>query len=124
VSREERTGVRDLTYSNWHRREFDDDAAMIDLDDIEWCCRCGTVLAVIETARIERTTADPTRFKPALTTMKLARRLNVPGFVLKYRPSVGPCTCGPRGRGHDVGARVVPVLEKPLSGHRDDGPRA
>lgn len=116
MSREERTGRRDLTYSAWHRDAFPNngstnDGTMIDLDDVEYCCRCRMVLAVIEVAR---TSARSTPYlKPALVTMDLARRLNVPGFVLQYRTSA-PCTCEAQLAadcpGHDIEAFYVERL--------------
>ena len=50
MSREERWGTRDLTYSAWHRT-LPDDITYIDLDGVEYCQRCHKILALVETAR-------------------------------------------------------------------------
>jgi hypothetical protein len=51
MSRWERYGTRDFYYSWWHRLALPDHYAMIDIDGVEYCWRCGMPLALIETAR-------------------------------------------------------------------------
>lgn len=128
MSRDERTGERDLTYSKWHRWAFDDHGAMIDLDGAEYCDRCRMVLAVIETYCIPR--GSKPRLKPALVTMDLGRRLNVPAYVLGYRPAEQPCICiptrpmrsaDPRCQGHGIEAfRVERLWPSRHDGRGDD----
>jgi len=50
MSRQERWGTRDLTYSRWHRT-LPDDITYIDLDGVEYCQRCYKILALVETAQ-------------------------------------------------------------------------
>lgn len=56
----ERYGVRDLTYSQWHREasmsrflapSIAHELAMIDLDAIEYCRRCSKPLLLVELAK-------------------------------------------------------------------------
>lgn len=83
MSSEERTGVRSLVYSRWHRtgslrRHLGVVTAsrccMIDIDACEYCCICGEPLALIET---QITTAPPKR---ARVTERLAALAGVPAY--------------------------------------------
>ena len=90
MSSRERTGVRDLTYSIWHRehslgRYFQDRraafiCAMVDIDSLEYCRYCYEPLALIETAQGRRLT----RPKDAAATSVLARRASVPAYSAQY----------------------------------------
>lgn len=93
MSRHERYGTRDLTYSRWHRYALHDGITMIDLDAIEYCRRCRMPLALIETAR------DVGQdIKPVTVLKKLAMTGNVEAICLLYTPSDVPCECDERGR--------------------------
>ena len=91
MSDRERWGTRDLTYSNWHRvasiERFVGAAqaralTMIDLDGLEYCCRCREVVGLVEVAR-----DVGQAFKPSIVTGQLAHRLGVPGLLAFYMPS-------------------------------------
>jgi hypothetical protein len=90
MSRWERYGTRDLTYSNWHRFALPDDAGMIDLDGIDYCRRCSMPVAAIETAR-----DVGQAFKATTVTEIVARCLNVPAWLVLYTPAASPCACEP-----------------------------
>lgn len=47
----ERTGLRELTMSQWHRESFPDDAKAIDIDLDGACARCGRPLYLWEVVR-------------------------------------------------------------------------
>ncbi|MBU0599041.1 hypothetical protein KKF61_08730 [Patescibacteria group bacterium] len=79
MSRKERYGTRDLTYSAWHRL-LDDSLTYIDIDDVEYCQRCRQSLALIETAQ---DVGQP--FKATIVTRRLAQRAQVPAFLVFYR---------------------------------------
>ena len=51
MSRHERRGERDLTYSKWHR-SLTDDCTAIDVDMVEYSRCCNTPLALVETCRL------------------------------------------------------------------------
>lgn len=89
MSRYERTGVRDLTYSKFHRYALGPSAAMIDLDAVDYCPRCRAILAMFELAR------DTGRAKPVSVLPVLARQLSVRAGVLLYTASALPCLCTP-----------------------------
>lgn len=83
MSHAERTGVRSLVYSGWHRpvsisRYVGKVAAaklcMIDVDACEYCCYCGTPLALIETQE----SAGPPKSARVMTA--LARLASIPAF--------------------------------------------
>lgn len=87
MSMDERTGVRDLSYSRWHRpasmRRFVDHrtasmATVIDIDWCEYCCLCSEPLALIETQAGDR---PP---KSAKVTVKLAKRAGLPAFSVSF----------------------------------------
>jgi hypothetical protein len=90
VSTRERTGVRDLTYSKWHRAESvarfltlsrAAKLTMIDIDGCEYCCYCSVTLALIET---QNSTRGP---KPATVTKRLARDAGKSAYSVSYTPN-------------------------------------
>lgn len=93
MSRHERYGTRDLTYSRWHRYALHDDITMIDLDAVEYCHRCRMPLLLIETARDIGQAGKPTTVLKAL-----AASANVAAICVLYTPAPTPCTCGEQGR--------------------------
>lgn len=88
MSRWERTGIRDLTYSRWHR-SLDDNLTAVDVDFVEYCSACGEPLALLETTR-----DDGRNSKPTSVLRALARRANMPAYLLFYSASpAGAVTC-------------------------------
>ena len=94
MSQEERYGTRDMSYSAWHRRnsirryvgiEAAQTLAMIDLDGslwIEYDDKTKEPVALVETAM------DVGQWgKPCTVTRNLAKRANMPCFVLLYKLS-------------------------------------
>jgi hypothetical protein len=88
MSMEERTGLRDLTYSQWHRptsiaryvgQQQAATLGMIDVDGCEYCRTCRQPLALIETA-LDR----GQNIKPAWVTTALASRAGIPAYVVLY----------------------------------------
>ena len=79
MSRQERYGTRDLTYSKWHRT-LADDLTYIDVDALEYCQRCREPLALIEIARDVGQS-----FKATPVLRKLAARAGVPAYCALYR---------------------------------------
>lgn len=84
----EKSGVRDLTYSHWHRidsiqRYITHKEAwhlgMIDIDDCEYCRHCYEPLALIELAQ-----DVGQEYKPSMVTTKLAKRAGIPAFQVFY----------------------------------------
>lgn len=90
MSRWERSGERDLTFSQWHRATFGDDGSMIDLDGLGYCDRCKAPLYVIEATRWSG------RPKTATVAGRVAMLLNAPAWVVHYVRS-GECVCGEAG---------------------------
>lgn len=87
MSRDERYGQRDLTFSRWHRYALPDRVTAIDLDMIEYCQRCRMPLCLIETAR------DVGQESKSTTVMReLAQAANVVAVCVLYTPS-GECRC-------------------------------
>jgi hypothetical protein len=94
MSQEERFGTRDRAYSAWHRRnstrrfvgiENAQLLAMIDLDAslyVEYDDGSREPLALIETAR---DVGQP--YKNAQVTLNLARRANIPCYIVLYKLS-------------------------------------
>ncbi len=96
MSNKERTGVRDLTYSEWHRQDnlklllrplfaTDTDAnwhayecAMIDLDAVEWCRKCKRPVGLVE---VQRSAKPP---KDATVTRTMADMLGIPAWSISY----------------------------------------
>jgi hypothetical protein len=79
MSRDERFGTRDLTFSRWHRYTLGDDAAMIDLDGLGYCDRCKAPLYVIEATR------DVGQVKVTTVAERTAMLLNATGWLVMYR---------------------------------------
>lgn len=75
--RYEISGERDLAFSQWHRRVFDDDAAALDIDLVGMCKRCNQPIYMIETTRADK--------KSTTWTEVIARKCQVPAFVVFYR---------------------------------------
>lgn len=89
MSERERTGVRDLTYSRWHRsdstRRFLGKAAwklgLIDIDCCEYCKDCGLPVALIEVKHHEA-------IQVAMTvTNALASMAGIRAYLVRYWPS-------------------------------------
>lgn len=87
MSRDERYGTRDLTFSRWHRYALSDRVTAIDLDLMEYCRRCRMPLCLIETARDVGQDA-----KPTIVMERLAQASNVVAVCILYTPS-GECSC-------------------------------
>lgn len=102
MSQEERHGTRDRSYSAWHRRrstgrfvgiEKAQTLAMIDLDAslyVEYDDGTKEPLALIETA-----VDVGQRWKAATVTQKLAKRANLPAYVVLYSLSALPNPADP-----------------------------
>lgn len=87
MSRWERVGRRDMTYSTWHRA-LPYEMGLVDLDWIAWCKTCGHVLFVYETARDDGRQDDHnTRL-----TREVALRGGWPGYLVLYAVSGGTVT--------------------------------
>lgn len=91
MSDKERTGVRDQTYSGWHRRDSQQqylstreawELGMIDIDSLEYCRYCYKPLALIETQVSEN---DP---KDAPVMAGLATRASINAYSVSYVKSV------------------------------------
>jgi hypothetical protein len=94
----ERTGIRDLTYSNWHRQFCPERVSMIDVDGLEYCRRCRMPLALIETALDYGQAIKPTS---ALEQLSLAA--NVPAFCVLYAKNDEVCDFDRRRRCRRIG---------------------
>lgn len=84
MSRSEKDYFRDLTYSLWHRSiepESSNRLPYVDVDAVEVCPDCKEPLALIETARDKGQPA-----KPVGVLRALARRANLPAYLVFYRP--------------------------------------
>jgi len=81
MSRFERYGTRDLTYSKWHRR-LEDFVTCIDLDSCEYCQKCREPLVLIEIAQDVGQT-----FKATPVMRKLARQAKLPAYLVFYKKS-------------------------------------
>lgn len=90
MSMKERSGARDLLYSQWHRdssvKRFlgarrAAQLMVIDIDWCEWCYACKRPLALIETQRGDRPS------KPATVTSGLAQMAALPAFSVSYVPN-------------------------------------
>ena len=114
MSRDERYGTRDLTFSRWHRYALPDRVTAIDLDMIEYCQRCRMPLCLIETAR---DVGQPG--KSTIVMSELARAANVVAICVLYTPDGTVCRCERRSRdtqcSHGIGQvrfrRVYPLDE-------------
>lgn len=87
MSRDERYGSRDLTFSRWHRYALADRVTAIDLDMIEYCQRCRMPLCLIETAR---DVGQPA--KATIVMSELAQAANVVAICVLYTPG-NECIC-------------------------------
>lgn len=86
MSRYERTGKRDLTFSHWHRMALPDATTAIDVDLLEYCRECHAPLCLIEATR------EGDHPKPTIVTRELARAAGIPALLVRYTP--GPrCRC-------------------------------
>jgi len=74
--RDEQSGVRDLTFSRWHRTRFGDDAKAIDIDLVGYCAGCRAPLYAIEATRQE--------LKSTEVLTGVADRLGCPAFLVRY----------------------------------------
>jgi len=86
MSRDERYGSRDLTWSRWHRYTFGSDATMIDLDAIGYCDKCKAPLYIVEA------TKDVGQRKATTIAERVAQGLGVSGWLVMYSPGE-PCVC-------------------------------
>lgn len=83
MSRYERFGTRDLTFSSWHR-SLPNSCTAIDIDFLEYCQRCRAPLALIELAR------DVGQDFKATTVMeRLAECANVRAYLVLYELDEG-----------------------------------
>ena len=78
MSRYERYGTRDLTFSQWHRT-LSYRCTAIDLDFLEYCQQCRAPLALIELAR-DVGQAN----KPTVVLARLAEKSDVPAYLILY----------------------------------------
>lgn len=79
MTREEITGVRDLTYSGWHRT-LADHITYIDIDACEYCQKCREPLILIELAK------DYGQSNKATTVLrKLALKANISAYLIYYK---------------------------------------
>ena len=94
MSRYERYGTRDLTFSQWHR-SLPNHCTAIDVDFLEYCQRCRAPLALIELAR-----DVGQAFKPTTVLERLAERAGIRGYVVLYKldpaapHGIGDCRVG------------------------------
>lgn len=88
----ERTGIRKLTYSGWHRPSSlsrymplatAKTLAAIDLDFVELCPECWQPLALIETA----CDTASTQRKATRVTEIIASLIGVPAYLVLYTPT-------------------------------------
>ena len=90
MTRYERTGSRDMSYSTWHRdwaelhigKPAADKLAVIDLDWVEFCAQCWWPLALMELA-----IDTGQESKTAVVTERLATLARLPSAVVFYRKS-------------------------------------
>jgi hypothetical protein len=110
MSRQERTGLRDLTYSAWHREwaglhigeAAADKLKVIDLDWVEFCGNCWWPLALMELA-----VDDDQINKTAIVTQRLAGLARLPSAVVFYRKT------GPPGGVSRFRVRVMTPAQRP-----------
>ena len=79
MSRWERYGTRDMTFSGWHRT-LPNYCTAIDLDFLEYCQKCRTPLALIELAQDVSQAHKPTRVME-----ELAKKADVPAYLILYK---------------------------------------
>jgi hypothetical protein len=73
----ERTGVRDLAFSQWHRSVFVDEAKAFDFDLVDMCHLCNQPLFVTESVR-------GNGYKSTVWTQRTALGMNVPAVLVRY----------------------------------------
>lgn len=78
MTRYERFGERDLTFSQWHRT-LPNRCTCIDIDFLEYCQRCRAPLALIE---IARDVGQP--HKSTVVMQKLAEAAGIVAYVVIY----------------------------------------
>ena len=111
MSREERTGVRDLTLSAWHR-SLPDLCTCIDLDFLEYCNKCRAPLALIETAR-----GHHNQIKPTTVLKALAEHAGLRAYLVLYDiDETAPYRISPNVRVQRIAPnkselRVMPLAE-------------
>ena len=66
------------SYNDWHRKY--DGIAMIDVDSVEVCAKCYEPLAILETCYDKGQ-----KYKATTLCNILARRLNIPCFLVFYK---------------------------------------
>lgn len=93
MSRWERYGTRDNTFSNWHRYAFNSQEPMIDIDCDMYCPKCRKSLVLVETA-ID--VGQPN--KVALVTATLGIDAGTHVFTVLYTPSGDGCRCEPNNQ--------------------------
>lgn len=67
-------------FADWHRRQDDDTACMIDLDGVGYCRRCSQPLYLVEAT-------ESTRKKNATVTEKLGQLAGIEVFVFYRDPA-------------------------------------
>ena len=83
---EERTGVRDLTFSRWHRGALPRDVSWIDIDSLHYCKYCLEPLGLFELVRSDAPDflEEDCRRKVATMTERVGVRLGIPAFKIAY----------------------------------------
>jgi hypothetical protein len=109
VSRWERTGQRDLAFSQWHRHALPDDCTAIDIDFVEYCRRCKQPIALVESAR---DMSGNGYYKPAMVTHGLAVMAGIRAYTVLWKPVPGRVT-PEHGLGFIERARVARVAPDP-----------
>lgn len=94
----ERTDIRDLTYSNWHRQFCPERATMVDIDGLEYCRRCRIPLALVETAL-----DYGQEIKPTTALEQLSSVARVPAFCVLYAKNDELCDFDRRNRCRKIG---------------------
>ena len=110
MSYEERTGIRSLLYSGWHRVESTglligrvaaSKLHMIDIDACEYCCYCREPVALME---LQCSTSPP---KPAPVMSRLAWMAGVSAWSVSVEPST---SSPPTVARFQVQQQLVPVV--------------
>ncbi|QDU39693.1 hypothetical protein Mal4_40390 [Maioricimonas rarisocia] len=84
---QERTGLRDLTFSAWHRPPtLPGDCSWIDIDCCQFCDYCNSPLALFELvwAGNAECLKEVCQRKVATITQLLAVRLSIPAYKIAY----------------------------------------
>jgi len=88
MSRWERYGTRDITFSGWHRT-LPDYCTAIDIDFLEYCQKCRNPLALIEIAQDVGQSHKPTRIME-----ELAKKADIEAYLILYKKAesgIGDC---------------------------------